>query len=199
MLTWTLLLSVEKRLLQPKLIKYTLLIHSRDTFRNPLQSCLVFDSILDLWMIPSFRANFYPSCNIILPASMQRNKKRIDLYKCATSDFGFAKKKKNYHHHSTLLRRWFPNLPCLAYFDGTSRWVFPASFSRWQFLSQLCVSSEEQASSLRPDTTSEYFLVDIPEKGRILRFLKHCKLGKTELTHRLRNLSIIYGAQVVRR
>ena len=124
------LLSVEKRLLQPKLIKYTLRIHSRDKFRNPLQSCIVFDSILDLWMIPSFRANFYPSCNIILPASMQRNMKRIDLYKCATSDFGFAKK-KNYHHHSTLLRRWFPNLPCLAYFDGTSRWVFPASFSRW--------------------------------------------------------------------
>ena len=88
------LLLVEKRLLQPKLIKYTLRIHSRDTFRNLLQSCLVFNSILDLWMIPSFRANFYPSCNIILPASMQRNKKRIDLYKCATSDFGFAKKKK---------------------------------------------------------------------------------------------------------
>lgn len=38
---------------------------------------------------------------------------------------------------------------------------------------------------MRPDTTSEYFLVDIPEKGRILRFLKRCKLGKTELTHRL--------------
>ena len=33
--------------------------------------------------------------------------KKIDLYKCATSDFGFAKKKKNYHHHSTLLRRWY--------------------------------------------------------------------------------------------
>ena len=63
------LLSVEKRLLQPKLIKYTLRIHSRDTFRNLLQSCLVFNSIRDLWMIPSFRANFYPSCNIILPAS----------------------------------------------------------------------------------------------------------------------------------
>ena len=69
-----------------------------DKFRNPLQSCLVFHSILDLWMIPSFPANFYSSCNIILPYlvkhSIQRNMKRIDFAQMSYLWFRVCEKKK---------------------------------------------------------------------------------------------------------
>ena len=55
-LTWTLLLPVWKVFTSTRNQMYAL-----DTSRNPLQSCLVFHSILDLLQKTSFWANFYLS------------------------------------------------------------------------------------------------------------------------------------------
>ena len=41
-------------------------LYASDTSRNPLQSCLVFHSILDLLLKISFSANFFSSYYIIL-------------------------------------------------------------------------------------------------------------------------------------
>ena len=55
-------------------------MYASDTSRHPLQSCLVFDSILDLLLKTSFWANVYSSYYIILSYlvknSIQRNMNR---------------------------------------------------------------------------------------------------------------------------
>ena len=74
-LTWTLLLPVWKAFTSTRNQMY-----ASDTSRNPLQSCLVFHSILDLLQKTSFWANFNSSYDIILSYlvknSIQRNMNR---------------------------------------------------------------------------------------------------------------------------
>ena len=74
-LTWTLLLPVWKEFTSTRNQ-----MHLSDISRNPLQSCLVFHSILDLLQKTSFWTNFNSSYDIILSClvknSIQRNMNR---------------------------------------------------------------------------------------------------------------------------
>ena len=107
----------------------------------------------------------------------------IDLHKSATSDFGFAKKKRPqfYHHRNTLVRRLFPNLPCLVHFDGSLKCVF---FVWADNFSASYVYHQRNRLILGDLTQHLKFSCRHRQKGRILRLSKHCKPGKTELTHR---------------
>ena len=131
-LTWTLLLLVWKEFTSTRNQMY-----ASATSRNPLQSCLVFHSILDLLQKTSFWANFNSSYDIILSYlvknSIQRNmnrrgEKRVGAGREESPLFAKITKKwinnigiiylenrwKRLHMFwkSSFLRQWFMQTPC---------------------------------------------------------------------------------------
>ena len=96
----------------------------------------------------------------------------MDLHKSATSDFGFAKKTKDRNF-----------ITIATHLLGACSQIYRALLilmAHWSVssLSGLIISqpatcitrSEEQAYFWRPDTTSEYFLVDIAKKEEFYDF-----------------------------